>query len=288
MSLWTDFISAEIRFIDTPSFGRTRIAEAGKGHAQTVILMHGVGGHLEAYAKNVVALSKEFHVIAYDFPGHGQSNRRITDFSPAMLAEHLAELMDVLGIARAHLSGESLGGWVAGVFATVYPERVARLVLNTSGGIPIVTQKGHDDLQDLIALTARNAGQPPTFESVMDRMKWLMHESNWGLLTEELVTTRLIYYRDPDNHISGPLIGRFMGSDVSPHLIDLSRIVCETLFLWTRSNPIHDVEAATAACAHVAKGRVFVMEAEAAHWPQYEAPDEFNAVFSRFIREGLK
>jgi len=287
MSLWTDFISAEIRFIDTPSFGRTRIAEAGKGHAQTVILMHGVGGHLEAYAKNIVALSNEFHVIAYDFPGHGQSNRQITDFSPAMLAEHLAELMDVLGIARAHLSGESLGGWVAGIFATVYPKRVGRLVLNTAGGIPIVTQKGRDDLQDLIALTVRNAGQPPTFDSVMDRMKWLMHKSNWDLLTEELVMTRLLYYRNPDNRISGPLIGRFMGSDVTPHLIDLSRIACETLFFWTRANPIHDVEAAQAACAQVSKGQVFVMEAEAAHWPQYEAPDEFNAVFRRFIKEGL-
>ena len=286
MSLWTDFIGAEMRFVDTPSFAHTRIVEAGKGHTQTVILMHGVGGHLEAYAKNVIALSDEFHVIAYDFPGHGQSSHDLQDFSPAMLANHLAELMDALGVAQAHLSGESLGGWVAGVFATLYPERIARLVLNTSAGIPIISQKGRQDLEELIALSARNASQPPTPQSVTARMQWLMHESNWGLLTQELITTRLTYYRDPGTRISGPVIGRFMKAEVASHLIELPRLACETLFLWTRHNPIHDLEAATAACASVAKGQVYVMQAEAAHWPQYEAPDEFNAVFRRFLQEG--
>ena len=60
MSLWTDFFSAEIRYLTTPTFGRTRIAEAGRGKGETLILMHGIGGHLEAYAKNVVALSDRF------------------------------------------------------------------------------------------------------------------------------------------------------------------------------------------------------------------------------------
>jgi pimeloyl-ACP methyl ester carboxylesterase len=286
MSLWTDFIGAELRFVATPSFGRTRIVEAGRGHAQTVILMHGVGGHLEAYAKNVIALSDEFHVIAYDFPGHGQSSHDLPDFSPALLARHLAELMDVLGVTRAHLSGESLGGWVAGVFATVYPERVARLVLNTSAGIPIVSVQGQQDLQELITLSARNASQPPTTESVTARMRWLMHESNWGLLTDELIATRLTYYRDPGTRRSGPVIGRFMTADVATHLIDLSQLACETLFLWTRHNPIHDLAAATAACARVAQGQVYVMQAQAAHWPQYEAPAEFNTVFKQFLKDG--
>ena len=60
MSVWLDFLGAEIRFVDTPTYGRVHIAEAGKGNAETLILMHGIGGHIEAYSKNVDSLSKDF------------------------------------------------------------------------------------------------------------------------------------------------------------------------------------------------------------------------------------
>lgn len=286
MSLWIDFIGTETRFVETPSFGRTRIVEAGRGAPRVLILMHGVGGHVEAYAKNIVALSDEFHVIAYDFPGHGQSNRYISDFSPAMLVDHLAELMDVLGIERAHLSGESLGGWTGGLFANRYPARVERLVLNTAAGIPIVSEKGHEDLNNLIELSRRSASQQPTTESVRSRMQWLLHEKNWSMLSDEMVATRLHYYRDPGARVSGPLIGKSIASDLTPYLIDLPNVRCETLFLWTRDNPIHDLEAARSACDQVPGAQLYVMHAEAAHWPQYEAPDEFNSVVRKFLLTG--
>ena len=56
-------------------YGKTRIVEAGKGNKETLIFLHGVGGHCEAYAKNVVTLSDEFHVVAYDYVGHGLSDK---------------------------------------------------------------------------------------------------------------------------------------------------------------------------------------------------------------------
>lgn len=286
MSLWLDFLGAEIRHVNTRSFGRVRIAEAGKGKGDTLVLMHGIGGHLEAYAKNIVALSDTFHVVAFDFVGHGLSEKRLPTFSPAVLAEQLGELMDELGVARAHLSGESLGGWVAGEFALRQPDRVRRLVLNTAGGIPIVSEKGRQDLQQLIALTARNANQMPTRESVLTRMKWLLHESNWGLLTQELVGTRLHFYSQPDAALAAPAIGRFMSGDTSELLLKLEQLTVDTLFFWTRDNPIHDLEAAKAAVARTPKGRLYVMKADAAHWPQYESPEEFNSVVRQFLCTG--
>ena len=57
MSLWLDMLGTTIRCVETPAFGRTRIAEAGLEQAETVIFMHGSGGHLEAYARIIVALS---------------------------------------------------------------------------------------------------------------------------------------------------------------------------------------------------------------------------------------
>ena len=286
MSLWLDFIGAELRFVDVPGFGRTRIAEAGGADKDALILMHGIGGHLEAYARNVVALSEHYRVIAYDFPGHGQSTRELSSFSPDLLVDHLGALMDLLGLDTAHVSGESLGGWVAGLFATRYPQCVKRLVLNTTGGIPIVSEKGLADLNELRELTKKNAGQPPSMDSVRARMQWLIHPSNWNLLSEELVATRLRYYQDPENARSGPLIGQFLAGDPSPWFIKLGDIACETLFFWTSDNPIHDIPAAEAACAEVPKGQLYVMPGNAAHWPQYENPDDFNRTVHHFLETG--
>jgi HOMODA hydrolase len=284
MSLWTDFLGTEIRFVDTPSFGPTRIAESGRGKGETIIFLHGIGGHLEAYAKNIMPLAQDFHVVAFDFVGHGLSAKALKTFSPHLLAHQLVELMDALGIARAHLSGESLGGWVAGVFATLHPERTGRLMLNTAGGIPIVTAKGREDLQNLIALSAKTA--IPDFESVLTRMRWLLHEQNWPLLTEELIKTRLSFYVQPEMAAARAAIGQFMASPAEPHFISLEQITCETLFLWTRENPIHDLAAARQAQAHVANSQLYIMAADCAHWPQFEAPDEFNHITRQFFLSG--
>ncbi|MFJ4290722.1 alpha/beta fold hydrolase [Cupriavidus sp. NPDC089707] len=290
MSLWLDFLGAEIRYVKT-SFGSIRIAEAGKGNAEALFLMHGIGGHIEAYAKNVVPLSDTFHVIALDFIGHGLSEKcDDVEYTPVTYARLLAELMDVMDIRSAHLSGESLGGWVAGVFAALYPDRVKRLVLNTAAGIPVVSEKGRQDLRNLDELNKKNFGKPPSVETIRMRMQWLMHEANWHLLDDELIGSRLALYTRPDFQRTAPLVFALVkrhdelgesGAMIRPH--DLQ---CETLFLWTRDNPIHDVAAATAACERTPKGRLYVMNADAAHWPQYEAPDEFNAVMRKFLTTG--
>nr|UII03340.1 meta-cleavage product hydrolase [Paraburkholderia sp.] len=291
MSQWLDFLGAEVRFVDTPSFGRVRIVEAGRNNSEALFLMHGIGGHLEAYAKTVVPLSGRFHVVAFDFVGHGLSEKRTDiDYLPVTYARQLAELMDAMGIEQAHVSGESLGGWVTGVFAAMYPARILRAVLNTSAGIPVVSEKGRRDLRELADLSKKNFGQVPTVETVRKRMQWLMHESNWHLLDEEIIGVRLNFYQRPEFQKAAPyvfnLIAHSDGETAIEKLIDLEKIQCETLFLWTKFNPIHDVEAAQSACARVKNGALYVMKHDAAHWPQYEAPEEFNDVVGCFLETG--
>jgi len=285
MSLWLDLLGTEIRFVTTPTYGRIRIAEAGRGNAETILFQHGLNGHLEAYAKNLMALADRFHVIAFDYAGHGLSDKKLDDYTPAIFAEQLRELMDALRIDRAHLSGESLGGWVSGLFAAKYPERVRRLMLNTAGGIPVVSEKGKQDLQNFMALNKRNVDAVPSRESVTARMQWLMHPSNHHLLAEELIELRLRIYLAPETRRVAPKINAVIQRH-DEFLIPLEALRCETLFLWTRDNPIHDLEAAHAAAARVPGSVFYLMQSDAAHWPQYEAPDEFNAVAASFFATG--
>ena len=294
MSIWLDLFGAEVRFINTPSYGRTRIIEAGHGKPQALMLLHGIGGHAEAYSKNVLALAEHYHVVALDAVGHGLSEKR-TDIKYSIndYAEQLRELMDALGIERAHLSGESLGGVISSYFANKYPARVQRLVLNTTAGIPIVSEQGHRDLENLAELSKRTTGKPATEETVRNRIRWLIYEGNWHMITDELVHNRLAIYSREDYRRSAPLVFARLNekkpadaSSKGEALIDLESLSCETLLFWTKHNPVHDVPAAEAALKRLRKGSLYVMKGEAAHWPQYEHPEEFNTVLHRFLETG--
>jgi HOMODA hydrolase len=285
MSLWLDFFGTEIRYVTTPTFGRIRIAEAGRGKSETIFFQHGLNGHLEAYAKNLVPLSEHFHVVAFDYVGHGLSDKKLDVYNPVVFGEQLRELMDALDIERAHLSGESLGGWVSGLFAAKYPQRVKRLMLNTAAGIPVVSAKGKQDMANFMALNKANVDKAPNRDTVTARMQWLLHPNNHHLLAEELIDLRLRIYLAPETRRVAPTINSVIAHH-DEYLIPLDKIRAETLFLWTADNPIHDLEAARAASAQVAAGQVYLMKGDSAHWPQYEAPDEFNAVATSFFTTG--
>ena len=286
MSLWIDMLGATVRYVETKSFGQVRIAEAGIENEQTVIFMHGIGGHLEAYAKNVVALADQFHTVAYDYVGHGLSNKMVLDYSPLVLVEHLVALMDALNIDKAHLCGESLGGWTGGHFAGLHPDRIDRLILNTSAGLPIITDKGRAELQDLIDLSQKATGHgPPTYERIKDRMKWLFHPNNHDMISDELINTRLAFYSQPVMKDVAPRVLAMIPAH-DDFLIPLERIKCDTLFLWTHDNPVQDVETARRSSAQVPGSLLYVMKKDSAHWPQYEAPEEFNKVVRQFLGDG--
>src|SRR5882757_8456618 len=82
MSLWLDLLGCEIRTVETPTFGRIRVAEAGPRDAPAILFQHGIGGHLEAYCKNLVPLAGRFRAIAFDYVGHALSARKAMEYTP--------------------------------------------------------------------------------------------------------------------------------------------------------------------------------------------------------------
>ncbi len=123
ISIWGELadIDHELRHVDVAGV-RTRVLRAGSG--PDLVLLHGTGGHLEAYARDIAGLAADFRVTAYDMVGHGWSDLPDRPYTIDVLSEHLVGLMDALGIGAAHLSGESLGGWVAAWTAAHHPDRV--------------------------------------------------------------------------------------------------------------------------------------------------------------------
>jgi len=126
--------------------------------APTVVLLHAAMGSLERFRAWLPALARDFRVVRLDTRGHGGSAtpRPETELTIDRLARDVAELLDHLGVARAHVSGSSAGGYVAQHLAATRPERVARLALFSSApGLSHSTVR----LDDWLALVrARGAG----------------------------------------------------------------------------------------------------------------------------------
>ncbi len=104
--------------------------------------------------------------------------------------DHLLAFLDAIGVERAHLSGESLGGWVVSRAAVDHPEKVDRLVLNTAGG----SQADPEVMKRIITLSMA-AAENPTWETVQARIKWLMADKSKGY--DDLVASRQRVYRQP-------------------------------------------------------------------------------------------
>lgn len=101
--------------------------EAGAG--PPVVLLHGLGATNASMLPTLVALASDHHVLAPDLPGFGDSAKPPVVYEPAMFAGWLADYLDALGVPKAVLIGNSMGGRIAIELALRHPERVAGLVL---------------------------------------------------------------------------------------------------------------------------------------------------------------
>lgn len=108
--------------------GRISILSAGRG--ETVLCIHGLGGTKASFLPTVAALSDSYRVVALDLPGSGESDKPIgAPYDAHWFGRAVFETMDALGIERAHLAGNSMGGRVAIEAGLMERERIGGLVL---------------------------------------------------------------------------------------------------------------------------------------------------------------
>jgi pimeloyl-ACP methyl ester carboxylesterase len=138
---------------------RVRMLDTGPRDAPALILLHGFGSSLDTWDPWAKALSGQYRVIRFDLPGFGLTGPDETrDYSDARTLLVLEGLMDRLGVARATLIGNSLGGRFAWEFAARFPLRVEKLVLISPDGF---ASPGFD------------YGKAPEVPFVMNLMPWV-------------------------------------------------------------------------------------------------------------------
>ncbi len=280
-SIWTDFLGQAFqqRWIDAGGV-RTRVLEAGLAGAPVLVLIHGTGGHAESYSRNIAAHARHFHVYSLDLVGHGLSDKPESQrYEIADYVAHLKAFLDVVGARKAHISGESLGGWVGAAFALRHPERVDRLVLNTAGGYT-----AFPEVMERIKKVTLAAVQNPSWETVKARLEFLMADKR--SVTDDLVAVRLAIYQQPGfaKTMERILCLQEMGIR-RRNMIDADdyrRIGAPTLVLWTTHDPTAPAKIGEEIASFIPNSR-FVLMKDCGHWPQFEDAETFNRLHLDFL-----
>lgn len=281
-TLWTELLGAETRFYDAQGV-RTRSIRAGNG--EPVLCLHGTGATAEAFARNVMPLAARYDVHAIDILGHGLTGTVDGPLSKEVFVGHVIDYMDAAGIERAHIVGNSLGGWIAIWLALMHPSRAGKIV-NIVGpyfAVPISdetrvqTQAAADRLKQL----SKDLADDPTPQHMRARLAWLFLNVERDL-TDELVDVRWTLYQRSTN---GKQVSAFVGNPGAENILTPERLALlhhPTLLVWTDHNPA-PAAVAEAVVGHLPDGELLVMK-NCGHWPQWEDAATFNQAVMTFLQ----
>jgi pimeloyl-ACP methyl ester carboxylesterase len=254
------------------SHGKTRLLEAGTG--DPVILLHGAGftAGAESWLLNIEPLATRFRVLALDCLGWGLGDRLNIEYSFAYLVDHIREVQDALGIARAHIAGHSMGGWLASLLAYESPNRVDKLVLVASGGTatrPLATMVNF---------------QAPTEEEIRSQVEARYKGS--AVDTDRLVEQ---YVRMTENGEWVEAFGKIMKHMTTPltrtrynTLRRLPYITAPTLIIWGRDDQVNALEMGEETHRLIPNSKFIALD-DTGHGVPTERPEEFNRLLLEFL-----
>jgi pimeloyl-ACP methyl ester carboxylesterase len=273
--------------IDEVRLPGRRVSVLTMGRGPDVILIHGLGSTKASFFETASALSRTHRVHAIDLPGFGGSSKSPTaPYTARWFAETVCDLLDALGIERAHLVGNSMGGRVALEVGLRRPERVSGLVL-LCPAVAFVKRS----YQPLVRLLRPELGFVPHHFSraaVTRQLESLFHDrtaidpsvadiavdefqriyQSAGARFAFLCAARNIYLDAP-----------FGRNGFYPRLADLD---IPALFVWGRHDPLIPPAFARHVEQWLPRAEQVVLE-ECGHVPQVERAEETNTLIQDFL-----
>lgn len=260
------------------------VAEAGDG--PPVVLLHGGGpgaSGVANYSANIDTLATRFRVIVPDLPGYGRSSKSINQTDPfGSLADAVRGLLDGLGLATAHLVGNSYGGAAALRLALDSPSRVGRLVLMGPGGIGTTRALPTPGLNRLLSYYP-----DPSRAKLADFVRnYLVHDG--ASVPDAMIDERYAASVAPEVVANPPL--RRPTSLRTLWRMDLTRdrrlrhLANRTLVLWGVNDRVNRPSGGPR-LARTMPNCDLLMVANTGHWVQWERAELFNRVVADFLAE---
>ena len=253
--------------------------EAGEGHP--LVLVHGGGPGASGwsnYNPNIPYLSQYFRVIAIDLPGWGQSQP--VAYEDRDKSGVLAEFLETLGIAKAAVVGNSMGG--ASVIRLAYerPDLVSHLItMGSPSGVPGLFEAG--GLTEGVKVLER-AYFEPSMETVRALTEIMTFDhSN---ITDELVAERLKNTLAQKAHVDNWIGGHGKGPMVRLNQEKIPTITAPTLLMHGRDDRVTTFAHAIRLAGMIRNSRAVIVN-RCGHWLQLEHANEFNSTVRRFLED---
>ncbi len=264
----------------------------GNPGAPVLLLLHGNGDQARSWDAAAKALSGEWHVIAPDWRGHGDSQWSPDGaYATAYFVMELADLIDYLNVQRVAIVAHSFGGVVALRYAAMFPERVHKLVVVDGHGPPDSARerwsrqgdaaRTREWIEKRRQLASREPSDMPSIEEAARRLQKnrpRLSDTGAQALARHAVKpteTGFAWKRDP-------LVGAFLPEDFAQETGEVwQRITAGTLFLYARESWKYEHEVRELE-RHFRDATGYVFE-NAGHWLHHDQPDEFFRVVGEFL-----
>lgn len=250
------------------------------GTGNPVIMVHGSGPGVTAWANwrlIMPELAKTRRVLAPDMLGFGYTERPTgAHYHKDAWIKQLKDFVDELGLDKVDLVGNSFGGSISLAFTIAYPERVRRLVLMGSVGVPFTITPGLDAVW----------GYEPSFENMRTMMDVFAYSRD--LVTDELAELRYQASIRPGFQESFSAMfpaprQRWVDALVSPSE-DIAALEQETLIIHGREDQVIPTETSLK-LFELIKHVQLHMFGECGHWVQIEHSQRFAKLVETFLSE---
>jgi pimeloyl-ACP methyl ester carboxylesterase len=249
---------------------KIRYHEAGQG--PNLIFLHGLGGEASMWAGNIGPASEKHHVYALDQIGFGRSDKPLIDYKIETFVEFLQAFMQTLGIPKATLVGNSLGGWIAADFAAQHPDMVDKLVLVNAAGMRPVGGPGKLPV-DL---------NPSSLAGMRAILELIVYDKQ--TVTDALV--RQVFEQHLKNGdgytIQRVLAGVFAADQFEDE--KAGSIHAPTLVLWGHDDALIPLASGERYQKTIPGAKLVVLD-RCGHIPQIEKPQEFNKALLEFLSQ---
>ncbi|MGE0881004.1 MAG: alpha/beta fold hydrolase [Acidimicrobiia bacterium] len=255
----------------------TNYLEAGNGLGSPVVLAHGSGPGVTAYANwrlTIPALAAEHRVLAPDMAGFGFSDKP-GGYGMHQWLEQLDGFLAALALDKVSLVGNSFGGALALAFAARWPERVDRLVLMGSVGISFPITDGLDAVW----------GYTPSIENMKAILNVFAYDRN--LVTDELAEVRYRAGMEPGVQEAFSAMfpaprQRWVEAMATP-VDEIAALPHETLIIHGRDDKVIPLDNAYRLLQLIDRSQLHVF-GRCGHWTQIEHADVFNELLLHFLR----
>jgi pimeloyl-ACP methyl ester carboxylesterase len=249
----------------------TAYHEAGKG--EPLVLIHGVGMRLEAWAPQIAYLSATHRVIAVDMPGHGESRKLPVGSPLEAFVAWFGHFLNEMGLETVNVAGHSMGALVSGGAAATFGDRIKR--------VAYLNGVYKRDPEAKAAVVARAAAIP---QSGVDKegplVRWFGDDSD-SMIAREL-TRKWLNLVDPEGYAVA--YSAFAGGDAT-YADCWKDVAGPALFLTGSDDPNSTPLMAAQMAALAPQGSVRIVEGHR-HMVNLTAPEVVNALLSEWLSSG--